>query len=293
MTTPGASQGISFEQVYGDRISIRFPDGRLAAEYQYGTALPKPCFHPLITHAGHTITGFEMSDHVWHRGLWFAIKFLNKTNFWEENPPFGVQATVHDPGCRMMEGNGVLIRHLLRWSSEATGPIVDENRSIMVVVRDTCEIDWQSTLTALQDIELDRTPYTTWGGYGGITYRASREVHKTHFQLPGGEQTNAVIGDSHPWLLIRGIVDGGVDQRVSLGIVDHPSNRRAPSPWYGKTGDSYDFMNAAFLFHEPMKVTKWETLNFRYRVLYRDGWWEANEFGRLADVFRKSTAQYG
>ncbi len=55
---------------------------------------PKPYFHPLCTPAGHVLTSFEPHDHVWHRGLWFTIKFVNGENFWEENAPFGTQQTV-------------------------------------------------------------------------------------------------------------------------------------------------------------------------------------------------------
>jgi hypothetical protein len=299
MTTPSAPHEISFRQTFGSGIAVYFPDGRLAAEYRFGPELPKPCFHPLVTPLGHTITGFEMSDHLWHRGLWFAIKFLNKSNFWEENPPFGIQATRGQPDCRLIAPDAVSLTHALQWSSDATGPIVEENRSIVYRARQGksgasgsgasgyCQIDWDSSLIALQDIELDRTPYTTWGGYSGITFRASRGVHGTHYLTPAGEQMGAVIGSSYPWLMIRGVVDGGFEQRVSLGIIDYPGNPRAPSPWYGRAGDNYDFMNAAFLFHEPMKVSRGDTLRFRYRVFYRDGWWAADDFTALADEFRK------
>ena len=49
-------------------------------------------------------------------------------------------------------------------------------------------------------------------------------------------------------------------------------------------------MNAAFLFHEPLSVSRGQRLDFRYRVLYRDGWWEAPEFAKLADEFTHSAA---
>ena len=29
-------------------------------------------------------------------------------------------------------------------------------------------LDWETTLTAQADLTLDRTPFTTWGGYGGL-----------------------------------------------------------------------------------------------------------------------------
>ena len=67
--------------------------------------LPKPCFHPLHTAAGRQIAGFQMSDHTWHRGLWFTIKFINKTNFWEEQP------AVRHPANAIPAANANLFPH--------------------------------------------------------------------------------------------------------------------------------------------------------------------------------------
>lgn len=60
---------------------------------------------------------------------------------------------------------------------------------------------------------------------------------------------------------------------------------RSCQPWYAKSGQGYDFMNAAVLFHEPLSVSPGRRLDFHYRVLYRDGWWTAPEFNALAQDF--------
>jgi hypothetical protein len=231
-----------------------------------------------------------MSDHFWHRGLWFTIKFINKTNFWEEHPPFGTQQNLAQPQCQFASPHSIRIKHALRWTSQDTGPVIDESRDLIITVHDdgTRAIDFCSSLLPLQDLELDRTPYTTWGGYGGLTFRASRQVHGTGYLLPDGQTANSIIGHPYPWALLRGLLDGQPDARISIGIIDHPANPRSPSPWYAKAGQSYDFFNAAFLFHEPMTVSRGQLLHFRYRVLYRDGWWEAPEFDALAQAFMNS-----
>src|SRR5687768_15691653 len=90
---------VSFTQTWNDSIAISTGAG--GAAYRWG-GLPKPCIHPLVTPAGHRLTGFEMSDHVWHRGLWFTIKFVNGTNFWEEQAAFGVQDSASEPICEMI-----------------------------------------------------------------------------------------------------------------------------------------------------------------------------------------------
>ena len=281
---------IRFRQTFNDRIDLETPGGSPIAGYRFGPDLPKPCFHPLYTAAGRQIAGFQMSDHTWHRGLWFTIKFINESNFWEEHPPFGIQQTLAQPRCEYLSAQSIRIAHQLRWTSDATGAVIDEDRTITFALRPdgTRQIDWSSSLLPLKDLLLDRTPFTTWGGYSGLTFRASREVHNTSYLLPDGQSAASIIGQPHPWALLRGTIDGHADANISLGMIDHPKNPRSPQPWYAKSGQSYDFMNAAFLFHEPMSLTRGQRLDFRYRTLYRDGTWNASEFARLADEFTQS-----
>jgi hypothetical protein len=273
---------LRFRQRWDDRIDVGS-----CASYRFDRALPKPCVHPLVTPRGHVLSGFEMSDHVWHRGLWFAIKFVNGANFWEENSPFGVQVSDAQPRCEMLAAAVLRITHRLHWMSDATGLVIRETR--VLIFRGDAVIDWSTQLCAAQDLVLDRTPYTTWGGYGGLAFRASRELHEASFLLPGGETVSGIAGQRHEWCILQAKVDGGPDQQVSIAMVDHPANSRTPSPWYCKSGNGFDYMNAALLFHEPMSLKRGDVLRLRYRVMWRDGAWSADEFAELAGDFRNST----
>ena len=277
------------QQRYDEAIEIADDASPARATYRHGPLLPKPCVHPIVTLAGTTLTGFEMSDHVWHRGLWFTIKFINGENFWEENAPFGTQHSVQQPDASFITASDVRIDHALHWTSEKTGLVFRETRSLELVHRDGYSfIDWTSSLAADQDLLLDRTPYTTWGGYSGLIWRTSREFHGATFTVPGGATTQQLLGDRHEWALLQGKVDGGKNRTAAMAIVDHPSNLRGPTPWYGKCADGYIFFNAAFLFHEPMTVKKGETITFKYRVFYRDGHWTHDEFAPLANEYRSN-----
>ncbi len=281
-----SSAPLSSRQSWDDRIEIA---GVGSATYRFDTSLPKPCVHPLITPAGHRLSGFEMSDHVWHRGLWFTIKFVNGTNFWEEQAPFGVQVSQAQPVCEFIAPGAVRVTHLLEWKSEATGVAIRERRTM--TFRDEPSgasiIDWTSELHATQDLLLDRTPYTTWGGYGGLAFRSARELHNASFILPNGETATGLAGQTHDWVIMQGDVDGGPSQHVSIAMIDHPTNPRSPTPWYCKTGNGFNYINPALLFHEPMKLAREQTLKLAYRVLYRDGQWTTDEFTKLAQDFRR------
>jgi Methane oxygenase PmoA len=293
MSHIAGESGLSVLQRWGDRIDIHRPrgqsEGLAAVSYRHARVLPKPCVHPLSTPRGHVISGFEMSDHVWHRGLWFAIKFINGSNFWEERAPFGTQTSHVQPICEMLSGDSARIIHQLDWTSDATGTIAHEDRQLHFHQVDGFDaIDWTSEIRFSADVTLDRTPFTTWGGYGGLSFRATRAWHKASLLGSDGQSSAMLAGQRLEWLIMSGLMDNGVNQQVSLAMIDHPTNPRSPSPWYAKTADVC-FMNAAFLFHEPMQVKREDPLRFRYRVLWRDGTWTKDAFVRLAEAFRSAT----
>jgi hypothetical protein len=275
-------------QIWDDRVEIGGGSETASAVYQFNSKLPKSCVHPLVTAKGHQLSGFEMSDHIWHRGLWFTIKFINGSNFWEERPPFGIQVARSQPLCEMLAKDAVRLTYAADWNSDATGTVLSEKRAVTFRFDQTGigVIDWDTELQATQDLVLDRTPYTTWGGYGGLAFRGSRELHDASYLLPNGEARPAVIGERQDWVVLQAAVDGGAGERVSLGMMDHPANPRGQSPWYCRGEPGYILMNAAFLFHEPMTFQQGQTLRFRYRILYRDGLWNAEEFAALATAFR-------
>lgn len=283
--------GVQTSQGFSHRVTAGGRGDGPGLVYRYEPTLPKPAVHPLITPSGVTISGFEMSDHVWHRGLWFTIKFINESNFWEEHPPFGVQVGQAEPTTQLLHDGSVLVRHDLQWSSEATGPVLWETRTMRYVNDGALPfLDWQSQLRAASDVTLDRTPFTTWGGYGGLAFRGSRELHDVRFHLPEGEPVAALSGQAHPWCFLTARVDGGIDRHISLGMIDHPDNTRSPTPWYCKSGNGFTYMNPAFLFNEPMSIRKNQRLTLRYRIAWCDGLLDRDAFLRLVQAFRESEA---
>ena len=283
---------IQVRQRFQKDIAIASSSDEAQAVYRFDDSLPKPCIHPLVTPGGVVLSGYEMSDHLWHRGLWYTIKLINGTNFWEEIPPFGRQISTAEPKVEPVTDSRTRIFHQLQWTSAQTGPVIDETRTVMFDAPGDDgigTIDFSTRLLPLQDLTLDRTPYTTWGGYSGLAFRGSRELHQVSYELPDHSIVPSIIGDRHEWMILRAAVDGGVDRHISIGMIDHPSNPRSPSPWYCRADPSYTLANAAFLFHEPMAVAEGEALTFHYRVMYRDGFWTGGEFEKCAASFREST----
>ena len=233
----------------------------------------RPNVHPLRSPSGSILTRDAPEDHPWHHGLWFTIKLVNGENFWEEYDEYGVLRHV-----------GPTTVHWIR-PDRTTVVMVDE-RSLTHVdlgVADAYAIDWSVTLTPEVDVVLDRTEFTTWGGYGGLSLRGRGDWTDTRLMLADGSTHERVLGVPSNWCDLSGSVDGG---EAGVLILDHPSNARAAVPWYGSTraatyGDEgwANFLNAAFLWDAALDVPANTPLAFRYRVVVHDDVWDA---GRCA-----------
>ncbi|MBA2625608.1 MAG: PmoA family protein [Acidimicrobiia bacterium] len=224
---------------------------------------PRPHVHPLRTPSGFVLTRNAPEDHPWHHGLWFTIKFVDGDNFWEELEPFG----------RLVQSGGEV-----DWV-RPDGSVALRERRVLAEVdlgADAWALDWTTELEAPADVLLDRTPFTTWGGYGGLALRGSGEWVDTRLLLADGTTGRRITGTPAAWLDLSG-PSGGVS------VLDAPDNPRAPVPWYASTRSKVygeegwsNFLNAAFLFHEPLTLGAGEVLRFRYRVVVHDGVWEAD-----------------
>ncbi len=256
--------------------------------YVYG-GKPKPFFHPLSTPSGHCLTLFEPHDHVWHRGLWFTIKFINGENFWEEHEPYGTQQTLLPPSVTHEENGSIVVSSSQLWERpNGAGAVFHENRQFHYVLLsgDSYALDFETALTAQADLLLDRTPFTTWGGYGGLVFRGNRNWQQTRLLFSDGSTSDRPLGIFADWADLSGKLDGGPNLTGGVALLDHPQNLRHPSPWYGGTGPGH-YINAAFLFHETMNVARGETLRFRYRVLVHDGIWEQEQLHAAYEAYTR------
>ena len=118
--------------------------------------------------------------------------------------------------------------------------------------------------TPTVDVELDRTPYTTWGGYGGLTLRGRPDWHDTRLLpgRPGPTSTSRCWATRAAWCALDGpLTDPDGEHEVGVVLLDHPANPGHPVPWYASTRQpAYglegwtNFLNAAFLWDGPLAV---------------------------------------
>jgi hypothetical protein len=213
----------------------------------------RPHFHPVAAPSGAVLTRNAPDDHPWHHGLWFTIKYVNGENFWEEQPPYGV---LRHTGPNTIEW--------IRPDRETV--VIDERIDMQHVdlADDAYAIDLSITLTPRVDVTLDRTPFTTWGGYGGLALRGRPDWTDTRLLLADGSEHERVLGVPSRWCDLSGTVDG-----TTAGVLVIPATRAAT---YGEEGWS-NFLNAAFLWDGPIDLAAGDTMPFDFRVVVHDGIW--------------------
>jgi hypothetical protein len=259
-----------------------------AAHWTCSWDAPHPHVHPLSTPENRVVSVDGPADHVWHHGLWSTIKFVNGMNFWEE---YGEYGTLHTADVEKIEGG---VRAEIEWRRPDDVIAVREVRTIIERAVDDPDdaayaLDWEFAVTPMTDTEFDRTPNTPWGGgYSGLTLRGSPELVDSRLMLPDGEGRERVLGDTASWCALDGYVD---DAPAGFVIADHPDNVRAPTPWYASTrapiyGDGWgNFVNAAFLWNEPISVAAGDTLRRRHLVLVHDGHWDVDRVAHEYDAW--------
>ncbi|MGZ4718773.1 MAG: DUF6807 domain-containing protein [Acidimicrobiales bacterium] len=259
--------------------------------------VPRPFVHPVRTPAGRVVSIDAPADHPWQHGLWFTIKFVNGENFWEEHGQFGTLRQTEPPVVREQPDGSVEGTSRLDWVRPG-GTTVVATEVLTLVARPTPDqpgarvLDWDVRLTPTVDVELDRTPYTTWGGYGGLTLRGRPDWHDTRLLLATAPSTarEQVLGDRAGWCALDGpLADDDGDHEVGVVLLDHPRNPGHPVPWYASTRqpayglDGWtNFVNAAFLWDGPIHLAAGEELRLRYRFVVHDGRWERDRIDAVA-----------
>jgi hypothetical protein len=267
--------------------------------------VPRPFVHPVTTPSGHVLSTDSPADHPWHHALWFTIKFVNGENFWEEYDDFGLLVQDSPPSVTLSDDGSTRAVSHLEWHRPSGDSVSDDGvvlREVRVMEQqrlsaDASSMDWDIRLTPLVDVTLDRTPFTTWGGYGGLTLRGSPDWHDSVLRLPDGAERARVLGERAPWCALDGAIGlarapQGVqvaDPEVGMVMLDHPGNPKHPTPWYASTrADTYgaqswaNFVNAAFLWDGPIRLPAGDELRLRHRFIAHDGRWS---LGRIDEAW--------
>ncbi len=253
---------------------------RIVWQYNYRKDDTKPCFHPVAALDGTVLTELSPADHPWHRALWFAWKFINGVNYWEESRETGRSdgvTEILETKALPLADHSCVITQRLSYHLPGEKELLSEKREIKVgapAADGSYPIDWKAVFIAADaPVVLDRTPRPgendgkPHGGYAGFSIRTAKETVGWEMRDSQGRINDAIHGQPAEWVLMSG--KSGNGREVGVAIFDHPANPRHPSPWFIVTRMPY--FSPALLFNEAMTLKPHETLTLRYRVLLLSG----------------------
>jgi type 1 glutamine amidotransferase len=287
----------------GKSLALLGPAGILW-QFRFNPDLDVPYFHPLNTMDGRLLTWDAPPDHIWHHGLWFSWKFINKVNYWEVDPKTGrpegrttwseVKTITRDDFSARIDMD------LAYYPGGGSKPVMTEKRTIEISRPDqegAYSLDWTSTFTALQAVVLDRTPLPgepggqSWGGYSGLSVRFAQGLAERKVATSDGPITefsdNRYRG-KHTAMDYSGLFSG---HPAGIAICDHPDNPGSPTPWYAIVEPVMSFFNAAVICYGPITLVPGQNLTLRYRVLVHPGRFDAERLRAEYDRFAAQSSE--
>lgn len=254
----------------------------------------KPCIHPLGPGDGTVLTAFRPADHPWHRGLWFAWKYINGVNYWEEKHDQKSAGRTEVLSVKVDKGfwrHEAVIEMELSYHLPGAPPLLLERRTIRFLPPEDngYTIEWESCFQVIaDDVLLDRTHIPGEvhgrknGGYAGFSLRAARETIGWKLQASSGLKDAEIHGQPARWVSFSGQTVNGRD--AAIAIMDHPGNIRHPSLWF--IVEKMPYFSPAVIFASPALVHKGDEIDLRYKVIVRDGSLSDTELAGIWEKWR-------
>jgi len=292
-----AASDVKFTDADGKvRVEI---GGQLFTEYHYQN-VARPYLYPIIGPGGVGMTRNwpmqqttnETTDHVHHKGLWYAHGNVNGVDCWSEQKEFG--RTIHEKFLGMA---GNAISEACTWVDHAGKPLCSDERTIRFHSHGAERvIDFEITLIASQGpLTFGDTKEGSMSIRLPLTMSVKGKGAQGHIVTSAGERDVAAWGKPAAWVDYYGSVGGKVQ---GVAIFDSPQNPRHPTTWhvrdYGLFAANpyglHDFDKSKPKGAGDLKLAAGERATFRYRFVFHTG---DEKEGRVAELYREFAAGQG
>lgn len=283
-------------------------DDRLFTSYRFGSAQEKPVLFPVIAAGQITVTrGYpiqprpgERIDHPHHTGVWFNYGDVNGVDYW--NNSFAIPDSVksnygsvkHRRIVEMVSGSGSgKMRVESEWVNASGKAVLAESTEFRFFAEGNVRgIDRVTTLRAVSGPVVFRDnkeglfairvarefeePVTEPEVFVDASGRPSPVAVLDNTGVNGlyrnseGDEGASAWGRRARWVALTAVKD---NQRISIALVDHPSNPGYPAHWHARTYGLFsvnNFGSRVFVPGDPFQVItlpdKGE-LSLRHRLL--------------------------
>lgn len=245
-----------------DRISIYIGD-KLLTEYLYPDSEKYPYFYPLNGPVSEdTITTLRETNYPHHSSIFFGCDQVNGGNYWQEGLERG-RIVVKDTKLAKPGGPEIVIEQTCRWERPgAEAPFDDVRRIVIAAPTSTIRnLDFSVKLKARMPVKIRKTNHSLFSVRMSPDLSAARGGLLINAEGKKGEKETA--GQKSAWMTARGTRDGKTE---GLVLMDHPSNKWYPSPWFTR---DYGFLSPTpmnWLEGGELNLSKDEEIHLSYRV---------------------------
>ncbi|MCT9868689.1 PmoA family protein [Paenarthrobacter aurescens] len=266
---------------------------------------PRPFFHPLTTLEGDEVTISRPWDHVWHKGLSWALPNVGEHNFW------GGATYTRETGYANLDNNGAMnhkaftsiedsgagitAAESLLWTGQPAGsgqegkPLIAEKRRFRVQLLpagNAWALLFETEMSNVSGTEIGIGSPTTEGrdnaGYGGLFWRGPRSFTGGEFRSEAGTGADEFMGTRSAWIAFTGQHDLTC-RKSSIMFVEDQENPGASNQWFARSS-MFACLGSAPFFSEVVPLKEGEPLTYRYAVVISDGSLEDQQAAALADA---------
>ncbi|MGR0158617.1 DUF6807 domain-containing protein [Paenarthrobacter nitroguajacolicus] len=270
---------------------------------------PRPFFHPLTTLEGDEVTIFRPWDHVWHKGLSWALPNVGEHNFWggaTYTRKTGY-ANLDNNGAMNHEtftsiqdtGSGITAAESLLWTGQPSGAgqdgqhLIAEKRRFGIQLLPTVNawaLLFETEMSNVSGAEIGIGSPTTEGrdnaGYGGLFWRGPRSFTGGEFRSENGAGSDEFMGTRSPWIAFTGQHDVTC-RKSSILFVEDQANPGASNQWFARSS-MFACLGSAPFFSEVVPLKEGQPLTYRYAVVVADGALEDEQAATLADAAKSA-----
>ncbi|WP_081733433.1 PmoA family protein [Paenarthrobacter nicotinovorans] len=317
-TAPSAAQATPAQAAPADTLSYTDDGSSLTftvgtqdiATYTYRPTddqyeSPRPYFHPLTTLEGDEVTISRPWDHVWHKGLSWALPNVGEHNFWggatytretgysnlDNNGAMNHEAFTSIEGA----GAGITAAETLLWTAQPAepgqqgAPLIREQRRFAIQLLpagNAWTILFETTMENVSGAGIGIGSPTTEGrdnaGYGGLFWRGPRSFTGGEFRSEKGTGGDEFMGTRSPWIAFTGQHDVTC-RKSSILFVEDQANPGASNQWFARSS-MFACLGSAPFFSEVVPLKEGQPLTYRYAVVISDGALEDQQAAALADA---------
>lgn len=252
----------------GSKINITI-DGKFFTSYIFSQDEKYPFFFPVNGPvSGGSVTSMRNAEYPHHSSLFFGCDMVNGGNYWQEGLERGriisVNANIEKQG-----GDSAVITDECVWSRPgALSPVKDIRRFIITAPSNSIyQIDVDITLEMLEDVNIKKTNHSLFSARLAADLSVNNGGTMINAENMKGEKET--FGKKSGWIDYYG-KRGSLTE--GLAIMEHPSNRWYPSPWFTR---DYGFISPTPMYWpengEDIFLVEGTKLRLRYRVLVHSG----------------------